>query len=609
MDIKLLTITFVFLMAGCLIVPLAQRFRLGSVLGYLIAGIAIAPLARTVIGVDAEGIMHFAEIGVIMMMFLIGMELEPAVLWRLRKSIIGLGGLQVTLTSAALLAVGLMMGQTWQASLAIGMALSLSSTALVMQMLNERNLTHTLVGETSFSVLLFQDIAVIPILIIIPLLAAGTGGAVHTESHSLIAHWPVWAQPLAVVGVIAAVILAGRYLSRYVFLAIAKANLREVFTAISLAIVIGVTILMELVGMSPALGAFIAGVVLASSQYRRTIETDIEPFKGLLLGLFFISVGMGMDFGVLMKHPLAMVGAVLGLMTVKGLILYILGSRFGVTGAQGIGLAIGLAQGGEFAFVLLQLIGGLNIIDAEAQKFLILLVALSIGFTPILVALFSRFVMPRFVSQLPDRDFDIIDETNPVIIAGFGRFGQVVGRFLLSQGVAVTVLEKNPDQVETVGRFGFKAYFGDATRMDLLHSAGIRKARMLIVAVDDADAAVDIVRQVKEHYPKLLVFARARNRRHAYDLHKAGVDAYHREMLDASLALAREAMVALGRDAAEVQRKAAKFLAHDIQTLKKSFEFFESEPELINFAKLSREELERILREDKQDGEAQDASN
>ncbi|MBP2158620.1 MULTISPECIES: monovalent cation:proton antiporter-2 (CPA2) family protein [Asticcacaulis] len=609
MDIKLLTITFVFLMAGCLIVPLAQRFRLGSVLGYLIAGIAIAPLARTVIGVDAEGIMHFAEIGVIMMMFLIGMELEPAVLWRLRKSIIGLGGLQVTLTSAALMAAGFMMGQTWQASLAIGMALSLSSTALVMQMLNEKNLTHTLVGETSFSVLLFQDIAVIPILIIIPLLAVGTGGAVPAESHSLIAHWPVWLQPLAVVAVIAGVILAGRYLSRYVFLAIAKANLREVFTAISLAIVIGVTILMELIGMSPALGAFIAGVVLASSQYRRTIETDIEPFKGLLLGLFFISVGMGMDFSVLMRHPLAMLGAVIGLMTVKGLILYVLGSRFGVTGAQGIGLAIGLAQGGEFAFVLLQLIGGLNIIDAEAQKFLILLVALSIGFTPILVALFSRFVMPRFVSQLPERAFDVIDETNPVIIAGFGRFGQVVGRFLLSQGVAVTVLEKNPDQVETVGRFGFKAYFGDATRMDLLHSAGIREARMLIVAVDDADAAVDIVRQAKEHYPRLLVFARARNRRHAYDLHKAGVDAYHREMLDASLALAREAMVALGRDAAEVERKAAKFLAHDIQTLKTSFEFFESEPELINFAKLSREELERILREDKQDGEAQEASN
>ncbi len=609
MDIKLLTITFVFLIAGCLIVPLAQRFRLGSVLGYLIAGIAIAPLARTVIGVDAEGIMHFAEIGVIMMMFLIGMELEPAVLWRLRKSILGLGGLQVTLTSAALMAAGFMMGQTWQASLAIGMALSLSSTALVMQMLNEKNLTHTLVGETSFSVLLFQDIAVIPILIIIPLLAVGTGGAIHAANHSLIAHWPVWLQPVAVLAVIAGVILAGRYLSRYVFLAIAKANLREVFTAISLAIVIGVTILMELIGMSPALGAFIAGVVLASSQYRRTIETDIEPFKGLLLGLFFISVGMGMDFSVLMRHPLAMLAAVIGLMTIKGLILYVLGSRFGVTGPQGLGLAIGLAQGGEFAFVLLQLIGGLNIIDADAQKFLILLVALSIGATPILVAVFGRFVMPRFVSQLPERAFDVIDETNPVIIAGFGRFGQVIGRFLLSQGVAVTVLEKNPDQVETVARFGFKAYFGDATRMDLLHSAGIREARMLIVAVDDADAAVDIVRQVKEHYPRLLVFARARNRRHAYDLHKAGVDAYHREMLDASLALAREAMVALGRDAAEVERKAAKFLAHDIQTLKTSFEFFESEPELINFAKLSREELERILREDKQDGEAQEASN
>ena len=600
MDIKLLVIVLLFLVAGCLVVPLAQRFRLGSVLGYLIAGIAIGPIVRALIG-DTGGVMHFAEFGVIMMMFLIGMELEPAILWRLRRSIVGLGGLQVTVTSLMLMLVGIGLGHTWQASLAVGMALAMSSTALVLQMLSERNLTHSLVGETSFAVLLFQDMSVIPILIIIPLLATlPATGAV--ETHSLISSWPAWLQPIAVVAVISAVILAGRYLSRYVFLIIARSKLREVFTATSLAIVIGVTVLMELVGVSPALGAFIAGVVLANSEYRRTIETDIEPFKGLLLGLFFISVGMGMDFTVLLAHPVAMIAGVLGLMLIKGAILYLLAGRFNVTGAQGLGLAVGLAQGGEFAFVLLQLIGGLSIIDAETQKFLVLMVALSIALTPITVAIYGKYVLPRFMSQLPQRDYDTIDEHNPVIIAGFGRFGQIVGRFLLSQGVKVTVLEKNPDQVEAVSRFGFKAYFGDATRMDLLRSAGIEEARMVIVAIDDADAAVDIVRQVKQHYPKLLVFARARNRRHAYDLHKAGVDNYHREMLDASLALARDAMVALGRDPADIDAKAARFLAHDIETLRKSFAFFENEPEMISFSKLSREELERILSDDRQEG-------
>ncbi len=600
MDIKILTIAFIFLMAGCLIVPLAQRFRLGSVLGYLIAGVAIAPVVRALMG-DTASVMHFAEFGVIMMMFLIGMELEPAILWRLRKAIVGLGGLQVTLSSLVLMILGITLGNSWQASLAVGMALAMSSTALVLQMLSERNLTHSLVGETSFAVLLFQDMAVIPILIIIPLLAA-TGQSASIASHSLIANWPGWLQPVAVVAVIAGVIFAGRYLSRYVFMAIAKANLREVFTAISLAIVIGVTILMELVGVSPALGAFIAGVVLANSEYRRTIETDIEPFKGLLLGLFFISVGMGMDFTVLMAHPFGLVAAVLGVMLLKGLVLYVLGNRFGVTGAQGLGLAIGLSQGGEFAFVLLQLIGGLNIITPDAQKFLVLLVALSIALTPILVAGYGKFILPMFMSQLPQRDYDQINEHNPVILAGFGRFGQIIGRFMTSQGVKVTVLEKNPDQVEAVGRFGFKAYFGDATRMDLLRSAGIHEARMLIVAIDDADAALDIVRQAKAHFPKLLVFSRARNRRHAYDLYKAGVDNYRRELLDGSLAMARDAMVALGRDASEIESKAAKFLAHDIETLKTSFAFFDSEPEMISFAKLSRAELESILNEDKQEG-------
>ncbi|MFT4075271.1 MAG: monovalent cation:proton antiporter-2 (CPA2) family protein [Asticcacaulis sp.] len=604
MDIHLLLNVFVFLLAGCVVVPLAQRFRLGSVLGYLLAGIIIGPFVLGLIG-EAEKVMHFAEFGVIMMMFLIGMELEPAVLWRLRRQIVGLGGLQVTLTSLALMVTGILLGHGWQSSLAVGMALAMSSTALVMQMLREKNLTHSAVGETSFSILLFQDISVIPILILIPILAASlNGGAPVTatgESASLIASWPAWLQPLAVVAVIATVIFSGKYLSRYVFGAIARANLREVFTAASLALVIGVTILMELVGVSPALGAFIAGVVLANSEYRRTIETDIEPFKGLLLGLFFISVGMGMDFTVLVAHPVGLIAAVLCVMIVKGLILFGLGRVFGLGSSPAIGLATGLCQGGEFAFVLLQLIGGLKLIDPEIQKFLVLLVALSIALTPILVAGFAKFIQPRFMSLLPVRDYDEIDEHNGVIIAGFGRFGQIVGRFMVSQGLDITVLEKSPEQVELLRKFGSKAYFGDATRLDLLRSAGAEEARLLVVAVDDADSAIEIVKIAKQHFPKLKVFARARNRRHAFDLNRAGADYYHRELLDSSLTVARDAMIALGYPKADIERRAKKFRNHDMETLRRSFAFFESEPDMINFAKLSREELEGILREDQQE--------
>ncbi|MGA9657816.1 MAG: cation:proton antiporter, partial [Asticcacaulis sp.] len=510
----------------------------------------------------------------------------------------------VTVSALVLMGVGIWLGYSWQASLAVGMALALSSTALVMQMLTEKNLTHTVTGETSFAILLFQDIAVIPILIIIPVLVTTlnlSGVAVHADEVSLIANWPAWLQPLAVIGVIALVILCGHYLSRHVFQAIARANLREVFTAASLALVIGVTILMEMVGVSPALGAFIAGVVLANSEYRRTIETDIEPFKGLLLGLFFISVGMSMDFTVLWQHPVGLIGAVVAVMCLKGFILFGLGRVFKLDTAPAMGLAFGLSQGGEFAFVLLQLIGGSRIIEPEVQKFLTLLVAISIAVTPILIVISSKYIMPRFVSQLPERSYDEINEHNPVIIAGFGRVGQIVGRFMLSQGLKVTVLEKNPDQVELLRKFGSKGYFGDATRLDLLRSAGAAEARMLIVAVDDADAAVEIVKMSKLHFPRLKVFSRARNRRHAYELHKAGVDHYHRETLDASLALAREAMIALGYNKAEIERKAKTFLAHDVETLRRSFEFFESEPDMINFARLSREELEGILREDKQE--------
>jgi Kef-type K+ transport system membrane component KefB/voltage-gated potassium channel Kch len=486
-------------------------------------------------------------------------------------------------------------GYGWQMSLAVGMALSLSSTALVLQMLQEKNLMHTHVGETSFSVLLFQDIAVIPILVLMPLLAMHE--AVPTGT-SFVGDLPGWARALLVAGVITAVVLAGRYLSHHLFHAIARTHLREVFTATSLALIVGITLLMQWVGVSPALGAFVAGVVLANSEYRRTLETDLEPFKGLLLGLFFISVGMGMDFALLASDPLKLLIALVLLIAVKASILYSLGKRFGLTPLYNTGFALALSQGGEFAFVLFQFAGGLKILNPEDGKFLTLLVAASIATTPLLMLLYSRFIAPRFMSVLPEREYDAVASHHPVIIAGFGRFGQVIGRFMSGQGVGVTVLEKDPDQIALLRKFGFKGYFGDASRLDLLRGAGAETAKLLIVAVDDPEVCLDIVRLAKSHFPELTVFARARNRRHAYELHKAGVAVFKRETFDASLEMAQDAMVFLGKPVADVRAKAVQFKRHDENTLLKSFEFFDDEPALVNFAKLQREELERLLQSD-----------
>jgi glutathione-regulated potassium-efflux system ancillary protein KefC len=595
MDSNLFTV-FVFLAAACLVVPLASRFKLGSVLGYLAAGIMIGPFGLGLIG-DAEKILHFAEFGVVMMLFVIGLELEPALLWRLRKSILGLGGLQVVLTSTAFMLIGLALGYSWQMSLAAGMALSLSSTALVLQMLQETHLMNTPMGETSFSVLLFQDIAVIPILVIMPLLA--THSLQDPQIHaSMISTLPGWAQALIVACVIAAVIAAGRYLSYYLFRAVARTHLREVFTALSLAVVVGITLLMQLIGVSPALGTFIAGVVLANSEYRHTLEADIEPFKGLLLGLFFISVGMGMDFHLFGESPLPLVLAVTALIILKALILFMLGGFFGLNARHNSGFALALAQGGEFAFVLFQFAGALNILPQTQGKFLTLVVATSIAVTPLLIALYNRLIVPKFLSILPQRSFDRIDEENSVILAGFGRFGQVIGRFLTAQGVKTTVLEKDPDQIELLRKFGFKGYFGDASRLDLLHNAGAAKAKLLIVAVDDPETCLEIVKLAKEEFPHLKIFARAHNRRHAYELSKAGVNYCIREVFDSSLEMAQQIMVSLGKDESDMHFKAIKFKEYDEAALKASFAFFDNEPELVNFTRTQGTELERILQSD-----------
>ena len=596
MDNGLLFNSFIFLAAACVAVPLAGKLKLGSVLGYLVAGVVIGPFGFGFIQ-HSEHIMHFAEFGVVMMLFIIGMELEPSTLWRMRKTIVGLGGLQVVLTTVVFTLIGIAFGHDWRVSLTCGMALSLSSTALVLQILEEKGLLQTSAGESSFATLLFQDIAVIGILVLMPLLA-GENAASSSDENILIG-LPGWLKTLIIAGIIASIIAAGRYLSRPLFAAIARTNLREVFTATSLALIVGITLLMDAVGVSPALGAFVAGLVLANSEYRHTLEADIKPFKGLLLGLFFISVGMGMDFALFADKPVGLIGAVLILITVKMAVLFALGKYFGLRGGQNTLFMFALAQGGEFAFVLLQFSTELAILNAEQSAFLTLVVALSMATTPFLMILNDRYVIPRFMSMLPAREYDAIEEhDNPVIIAGYGRFGQIIGRFLTAQGVKVTILEKDPDQIELLRKFGNRGYFGDASRLDLLHNAGADKAKLLVVAVDEADKCLEIVKLARQHFPNLTIFARARNRRHAYELYKAGVDYFRRETFDSSLSMAQEAMVLLGAKREDSRHKAEQFLEHDEKTLLTSFEFFEKEPELISFARQASGELERILRDD-----------
>lgn len=588
---------FVFLAAACVVVSLASRFRLGSVLGYLIAGILIGPFGLEFIGNPKE-ILHFAEFGVVMMLFLIGMELDPTTLWRLRRIILGLGGLQVLITTTVFALIGLALGYHWQLSLAVSMALSLSSTALVLQMLQEKGLMHTSAGESAFSVLLFQDIAVIPILVALPFLALQAAPP-DTHSADLLGQFPAYIRALIVAGTIISVILIGRYLSRHLFRFIAKTHLREVFTATSLALVVGITLLMLAIGISPALGAFVAGVVLANSEYKHTIETDIEPFKGLLLGLFFISVGMGMDFDLLRDHSLSISAAVAVLIITKAVILFGLGRAFGLAKSQDMIFSFALAQGGEFAFVLLQFAGGLNIISSDQSSFLMLTVALSMASTPLIMMLNDRFVTPFFMSVLPARDYDIIEDSDThVIIAGYGRFGQIIGRFMSAQGVPLTILESDPDQIELLRRFENKVYYGDASHPELLRNAGAAKAKLLIVAIDDADKILEIVRIARNEFPHLTIFARARNRRHAYELDKAGANYFQRETFDSSLAMAKEAMKFFGFNAVEMSRKARKFKKFDEKMLRESFAFFDKERELIDFARQSRHELERILQSD-----------
>ena len=591
---------FVYLTAAVISVPVAKRLGLGSVLGYLVAGVAIGPFVLGLVGREGHDVMHFAEFGVVMMLFLVGLELQPARLWRLRAPILGLGGLQVGVTAAVIGAVGLAAGLPFRTSLAVGMILSLSSTAIVLQTLSEKGLLKTDAGQSAFAVLLFQDIAVIPMLAILPLLGAGgAGGEAHGTSW--VEALPGWAQTLVVLAAVAGIVLAGRFLVRPMFRFIAGARLREIFTAAALLLVIGIALLMTRVGLSPALGTFLAGVVLADSEYRHELEGDIEPFKGLLLGLFFIAVGASIDFSLVLSRPGLVGGLVAALIAVKLVVLAALGRSFRMSLDQNMLFAFALAQGGEFAFVLFSFAGRHGVVAADVAAPLVAVVALSMALTPLLVLVDERLLQPRLgTREREERESDAIKHgvergDAPVIMAGFGRFGSIVGRFLRATGVQATMLDHDSDHVDLLRRLGFKVFYGDASRLDLLHAAGAVRARLLIVAVDEPDKILDIVAVSRRHFPGLPIMARAISRGHAYELLDAGVDHVYRETLDSSLRLGVEALRMLGRRAHQVHRAARTFRRHDERSLRELARLRHDRASYFNLARQRIQELEDAL--------------
>ncbi len=603
---------FVYLCAAVIAVPLASRLGLGSVLGYLIAGIVIGP-ALGLVGSETQGIQHVAEFGVVMMLFLVGLELEPRNLWSMRNRLLGLGGFQVGLTAALVMGAAMLFGQPWTVALAVGLVLSLSSTAIVLQTLNEKGLMKSDGGQSGFSVLLFQDIAVIPMLALIPLLAlpelAGHGaadhgggdhGAGHGDELSLIAGLNGWQVALVNLAAIAAVVVAGHFLTRPLFRFIAEAKLREVFTAAALLLVVGIAFLMTLVGLSPALGTFLAGVVLANSEFRHELESDIEPFKGLLLGLFFITVGAGINFPLLFANIFTVLGLTVGLMLLKALVLLTLALVFRLRGADRWLFTLSLAQAGEFGFVLLSFSVQNSVIPSGLSDLLLLVVALSMLLTSALFIAFDKVVLPRLIDE-QEREADEITEKGTAIIAGMGRFGQVINRVLKGNGYTTVVLDVSAEMVDGFRKFGIAAFYGDASRPDLLHSAGVDEAKLLVVAIDDAERAVEIVRHARREHPDLHIIARAHDRLHVYALYKAGADDIVRETFDSAVRAARYALEAYGVHPHEAEKLITVFVDHDRQAVRRlaalydpDIPVFENEP----YMKLAREiqdELEESL--------------
>lgn len=591
----------IYLGSAVLLVPISKKLGLGSVLGYLIAGMLIGPSAFALIGDDGADIMHFAEFGVVMMLFLIGLEVEPQLLWRLRTSIMGLGGLQVLITTVLIGFIAhIVVGLSFNQSLAIGLIFSMSSTAIVLQTMTENNWMQTSAGRNAFSVLLFQDIAVIPILAILPLLSPDEGGVIATQTDTWTRDLPQWAKTLVVLGAVAVIIAGGKYLTRPIFQMVARTNLRELFSATALLLVVSITVLMSKVGLSPALGAFLAGAVLANSEYRHELESDIEPFKGLLLGLFFIAVGASIDFGLIAQRPWLITELVLGVMLLKLGILAFLSRMFKMRVDQFLLFAFALAQVGEFGFVLFSFAKDQHIFSTELFNLLMVVVAASMALSPVLMLIMEKMLMPIVIKKIPhrSREADAFEENNAVIIAGYGRFGSVTGRFLKANGINATVLDANSDRVDSLRKIGIKVYYGDALRIDLLKAAGADRAKLIVIALDDSAQVLQLVNTVKKHFPNMHIITRAHGLDDTYELMDAGVLHVFRETIDASLRAGTEALKIMGVRAYTAQRAQDLFLKHDEKSLKKMAAARHDKKKYMKALRNRIEELEILIQND-----------
>ncbi|MGG7604797.1 glutathione-regulated potassium-efflux system protein KefC [Massilia sp. BKSP1R2A-1] len=586
MEHDVLVNALVYLAAAVVAVPIAKRLGLGAVLGYLLAGIAIGPWGLGLIR-EVETILHFSEFGVVLLLFVIGLELEPQRLWSLRRSIFGWGSAQVAGVTIPLALVAVLLGVDWKAALIAALGLSLSSTAIALTTMQERNLIPTPAGQAGFSILLFQDIAAIPMIALVPLLGMA-------DSHA----GGGWLAALKAAAVIAGLVVAGRFLVRPVLRFIARTSMREIFTAFALLLVISISLLMAYAGMSMALGAFMAGVLLADSEYRHALETDLEPFKGLLLGLFFIAVGMSVDFGVFLAEPLRILLIAAGFLAVKLLVLWLLARSFGIAGRQRVLFAFLLSQGGEFAFVVFGAAAAARVFDPATSSLLVVVVALSMVATPLLLILYDRVLEPRWQGRR-QRAADTIEENaGHVIIAGFGRFGQIVGRLLHANQVPLTMLDHDPDNVDTLRQFGFKVFYGDATRTDLLHAAGAARARALVLAVDGIEDSLKLAAAVRAEFPGLTILARARNVTHYYELMDLGVTVIERETFDSALMLGRRAMEELGFGAYLARQAAMRFREHNLKSVLEVYPYYKDREQYVSMARRAREELHAMFERD-----------
>ena len=586
--------SFIYLAAAVIAVPVAKKLGLGAIIGYLAAGMAIGPWGLKLV-TNVQDILHFAEFGVVLMLFLVGLELEPKRLWDLRRPIFGWGSAQVAACAAIIMGVAMAFGVDWKIALVAGLGLALSSTAIALQAIGERNLMPTSSGQAGFSILLFQDVAAIPILALLPLL-----GAV-LASNEVLAQSNLALEALKIIAVIGGIILGGRLLLRPVLRWIAKSDTPEIFTAASLLLVVGIAALMQFVGLSMALGAFLAGVLLAESEYRRELETDIEPFKGLLLGLFFIAVGMSIDFGVLLKSPGLMAAILFGFLGLKLVVIYGLARAMNLPFQERPVFTVLLAQGGEFAFVVFQAAAGANVLTAETSSLLIGAVALSMLITPLLLVAVDKLLLPRYANCTNTQMEEISEEQSaPIIIAGFGRYGQIVGRMLLAQGIAPTVLDHDAETIETVRTFGYRVFYGDATRLDLLRTAGAATAKILVVAVDDVEQSMKIVEIAKEHFPKLQIVARARDVAHMNQLRDRGVTRIERELFESSLRSARNVLELLGQPPHEARQSAMRFKQHNLALLEQLYPHHKDRAKVIAVAKQGRVQLEEQMAKERE---------